>query len=71
MHNPTTELHVELDDFNTQYTNPAEAVQECGYQDGTEFTLVRIAVSAATRYRVVNGKAQPVALMFPELVQDG
>ncbi|WP_130358281.1 hypothetical protein [Pigmentiphaga kullae] len=54
------------DDWNAHYTSPDEAAQgyvDCGDRvEGEEFDLVRVHVFAKTTYRIVNGRAMPVAI---------
>jgi len=60
-------------DWNSQWESVEASVlagQECGdFCEGNEFKMVRIMVGACTTYRIVGGKAVPVAVAFPEALQ--
>lgn len=62
-------IFVENGDWNCHFESLEQCVadgSESGeIEDGTEFTLVRIEVFAATTYRMVDGKPTVVALSFP------
>lgn len=63
------EIFVPDYEWNAHYSSIEEAVahgQECGdYQESEEFKMVRLTVGACTTYRIVNGKAVPIAVSFP------
>jgi len=63
------EIFVPDDEWNAHYESPDEAAQEyveCGDAvEGSEFDLVRLQVFAKTTYRIINGKAVPVAFAAP------
>ena len=67
------EVFVPEYDWNCQWESVEASVsagQECGdFSEGDEFKMVRITVGACTTYRIVDGKAVPVAISFPEALQ--
>jgi hypothetical protein len=64
------EVFVPEYDWNSHFASledHTKACQEHGEsEEGSEFTLVRLAVGAATTYRIVNGKPEVVAIAFPD-----
>lgn len=64
------EVFVPPYEWNSHYTSVEEAVAEgqkygdC--QEGDEFQMVRLTVGALTTYKVVDGKAVPIKVAFPE-----
>ncbi len=63
------ELFVDHADWNDQYKSPEQYVKDLAEYDdeieGKEFQLVRVEVSAATRYRIENGKPVAISVSFP------
>jgi hypothetical protein len=64
------EIFVPDYEWNAHYGSVEEAVTAgCEFdelKDGDEFKLVRLTVGACTTYRMVDGKAVPVAVAFPD-----
>ena len=64
------EIFVPDYEWNAHYSSVEEAVEAGGefdeLKDGDEFKLVRLTVGACTTYKMVNGKAVPVAVAFPD-----
>lgn len=62
-------------EWNSHYESPEDHVAqgaECGEsEEGSEFTLVRLEVCAATTYRIVDGKPVPVRVAFPNATLGG
>ncbi len=62
-------------EWNSQWDSVEQAVEEGqkygDYSEGDEFKMVRLTVGACTTYRIVNGKAVPVAVAFPQNVKEG
>jgi len=63
------ELFVDHADWNDQYKSPDQYVKDISeyYDDieGKEFQLVRVEVSAATRYKIKDGKPVAISVAFP------
>jgi hypothetical protein len=63
------EIFVPDYEWNAHYASVEEAVAEgmkCGdFDEGDEFKMVRLAVGACTTYKIVDGKAVPIAVSFP------
>lgn len=63
------EIFVFDNDWNAPHASVDEAVAEgmdCGdYEEGDEFKMVRLTVGAYTTYKIVDGKAVPIAVSFP------
>lgn len=58
-------------EWGAQYSSIDEMLQyaaECGetYAEGEEFDMIRLEVGAKTTYRMVDGKAVPIVVSFPE-----
>lgn len=58
------ELFVDHSDWNDQYKSPEQSEYDDEIE-GKEFQLVRVEVSAATRYRIENGKPVAISVSFP------
>lgn len=57
-------------EWNSHWSSVEENVEEGKkygeYEEGEEFKLIRLTVHACTTYKIVDGKAVPIAVSFPE-----
>lgn len=64
------EIFVPDYDWNAHYESVEESVDEGmkygDFEEGDEFSMVRLTVGACTTYKIVDGKAVPISLAFPK-----